>query len=194
MQREEVLAMYEQSGALLRGHFVLSSGRHADTYLQSALVLMDLGNAERLARALVEKLPAGFACDYVCAPAIGGLVIGQEVARLLKKPYIFTERKHGVMQLRRGFRLFAGARVLIVEDVVTTGGSVKECAMVVDRAGGRVVQILALVDRAPETDKGFPAPFAALLDLSVPSWVPEACPLCRDPEAGPPVRPGSRQA
>ncbi len=193
MQREEVLAIYERAGALLRGHFVLSSGRHADTYLQSALVLMDLGNAERLARGLIEELPAGFDCDLVCAPAIGGLVIGQEVARQLGRPYIFTERKDGVMQLRRGFSVPAGARVLIVEDVVTTGGSVKECAGVIERAGGRVARILALVDRAPEADKGFPAPFAALLPLSVPSWAPEACPLCRDPAAGPPVRPGSRQ-
>ncbi len=117
--------MYEDAGALLNGHFVLSSGRHSPRYLQSALVLMHPEYASALARELVARIdPAEI--DMVVSPAIGGLVIGQEVARQINRPFIFTERKEGEMQLRRGFRIPDGARLLVVEDVITTGGSVRE--------------------------------------------------------------------
>ncbi len=194
MTEQEVLKLYETRGALLRGHFVLSSGRHADTYLQSALVLTDLAVAERLARALVAKLGSLVEnIDLVVAPAIGGLVIGQEVARVLGRPYIFTERKDGEMQLRRGFTVPQGARVLIVEDVITTGLSVRECQAVIEKAGGRVQAIAALVDRNPNAQGRFSVPMVALVALEVPSWPPESCPLCRDAHAPAPVKPGSRQ-
>ncbi|RME85678.1 MAG: orotate phosphoribosyltransferase [Zetaproteobacteria bacterium] len=194
MTEQEVLKLYETRGALLRGHFVLSSGRHADTYLQSALVLTDLAVAERLARALVAKLGSLVEnIDLVVAPAIGGLVIGQEVARVLGRPYIFTERKDGEMQLRRGFTVPQGARVLIVEDVITTGLSVRECQAVIEKAGGRVQAIAALVDRNPNAQGRFSVPMVALVALEVPSWPPESCPLCRDAHASAPVKPGSRQ-
>jgi len=193
VDQREVLQLYERSGALLQGHFILSSGRHSDRYLQSALVLMDLARAERLAKALVAK--AGDwarGAEFVCAPAIGGLVIGQEVARVLGKPFIFTERKDGAMQLRRGFTIPKGARVLVVEDVVTTGGSVRECIEVLQQKGAKVIGVVALVDRAPEAEGRFSVPFASLLALSVPSWPADACPLCADPDAPKAIKPGSR--
>ncbi|RMH62555.1 MAG: orotate phosphoribosyltransferase [Zetaproteobacteria bacterium] len=190
MTEQEILAMYEDAGALLNGHFILSSGRHSSRYLQSALVLMHPGNAEALARTLLEKL-GNVRVDMVVSPAIGGLVIGQEVARQLNKPFIFTERKQGDMQLRRGFSIPQGARLLVVEDVITTGGSVRECMEVVRRHGGEPVRILAVVDRAPSVEGRFDVPHQTALALEVETFAPDACPLCR---AGtlPAVKPGSR--
>jgi len=182
--------MYEDAGALLNGHFILSSGRHSSRYLQSALVLMHPAHAEALASELIAKLDDRDV-DMVVAPAIGGLVIGQEVARQLNKPFIFTERKQGEMQLRRGFTIPAGARLLVVEDVITTGGSVRECMDVVRRHGGKPVQILAVVDRAPTAQGRFDVPHQTALHLDVETYAPEACPLCRA-GALPAVKPGSR--
>ncbi len=184
--------MYEDAGALLTGHFVLSSGRHSPRYLQSAKVLMYPDHAEALGRALAEQA-RDLEVAMVVSPALGGLIIGHEVARALGKPMIFTERKQGEMQLRRGFSIPEGAPVLVVEDVITTGGSVRECMEVVRAAGGVPQRVLALVDRAPGVEGRFDVPHRTLLQLDVPSYAPEECPLCREGTL-PPVKPGSRGA
>jgi len=193
MNEREILSMYEDAGALLSGHFILSSGRHSARYLQSALVLMNIDNATALAGELIRRVDDADAIDMVVAPAIGGLVIGQEVARLMKKPFIFTERKEGEMTLRRGFSIPEAARILVVEDVITTGGSVRECMTVVREHGGLPQQVLAVVDRAPDASDRFDVPFATAISLSVETHAADDCPLCR---AGtlPPVKPGSRGA
>ncbi len=187
-----MLAVYEDAGALLTGHFVLSSGRHSPRYLQSARVLMDPARARVLGAELAATVHAGDV-DIVVSPALGGLIIGYEVARTLAVPFIFTERKQGVMSMRRGFSLKKGVRVLVVEDVITTGGSVRECMDVVRRHGGNPVRVLALVDRAPEMTGRFDVPHQSLLCLDVPSYEASACPLCREGVL-PPVKPGSREA
>ncbi len=190
MTENEILAMYEDAGALLNGHFILSSGRHSARYLQSALVLMHPRHAEALAAELIARIdPDAF--DLVVSPAIGGLVIGQEVARQLNKPFMFTERKDGLMQLRRGFTIPEGARVLVVEDVITTGGSVRECMDVIREHGGIPTQILAVVDRAPDQPGRFDVPCATALALHVETYAPQECPLCREGVL-PAVKPGSR--
>lgn len=189
MNEQQILHMYEEAGALLNGHFILSSGRHSERYLQSSLVLMKIDNATALAGELIAKVnPDDF--DMVVAPAIGGLVIGQEVARLLKKPFIFTERKEGEMQMRRGFTIPTGARLLVVEDVITTGGSVRECMAVVREMGGKPTQVLAVVDRAPTMEGRFDVPHATAISLEVETYAPDSCPMCA---AGTPaIKPGSR--
>jgi len=189
MTEQEILNMYEDAGALLNGHFVLSSGRHSARYLQSALVLMSMDNATDLAGALIEKVNADD-FEMVVAPAIGGLVIGQEVARQLKKPFIFTERKEGEMQLRRGFSIPQGTKILVVEDVITTGGSVCECMAVVREHGGLPVKVLAVVDRAPQAEGRFDVPHATAISLDVETFAKEDCPMCA--EGTPAVKPGSR--
>jgi orotate phosphoribosyltransferase len=191
MNEQKILAMYENAGALLSGHFILSSGRHSARYLQSALVLMDIGNATALATELISKIDADD-YDMVVSPAIGGLVIGQEVARLLSKPFIFTERKEGEMQLRRGFSITEGTRFLVVEDVITTGGSVRECMDVVRQHGGNPVKVLAVVDRVPDANERFEVPFATAISLKVATFEKRDCPMC---QVGlPAVKPGSRGA
>jgi len=189
MTEQEILSMYEDAGALLNGHFVLSSGRHSARYLQSALVLMSMDNATDLATALIEKVNADD-FDMVVAPAIGGLVIGQEVARQLKKPFIFTERKEGEMQMRRGFTIPKGTKLLVVEDVITTGGSVCECMAVVREHGGVPVKVLAVVDRAPQAEGRFDVPHATAISLDVETFAKDECPMCA--EGTPAVKPGSR--
>jgi len=191
MLKQDILNLYENAGALLNGHFILSSGRHSSRYLQSALILMDPRHVESLAVALAAKVTSEES-DIVVSPALGGLIIGYEVARALGKPFLFTERKEGRMCLRRGFSLPEKARVLVVEDVITTGGSVRECIHVVRNHGGRPVKVLALADRAPELVQRLDVPFEALLQLDVPSFAATECPLCREGLI-PPVKPGSRQ-
>lgn len=192
MNEQELLALYEDAGALLTGHFVLSSGRHSPRYLQSAKVLMHPENAGALGGELAALVnPDGV--DVIVSPALGGLIIGHEVARALSKPMIFTERKEGIMSLRRGFSLEENARVLVVEDVITTGGSVCECMGVVREYGGSPIEVLALVDRAPHAGGRFDVPHRTLLQLEVPSYDASECPLCREGTL-PPVKPGSRSA
>jgi len=191
MNEQEILSMYEDAGALLNGHFILSSGRHSARYLQSALVLMNIDHATQLAQALIEKVDDADQIDMVVSPAIGGLVIGQEVARQMHKPFIFTERKEGEMQLRRGFSIPEGSRLLVVEDVITTGGSVRECMAVVRQYGGQPVQVLAVVDRAPDEDGRFDVPFATAISLSVETYAADDCPICKEGVL-PAVKPGSR--
>ena len=180
-------SLFVENGALLKGHFLLSSGLHSDRYLQCALVLAQPGAAEKLGRALAEI--SGFKPDLVLSPAMGGLMIGHEVARAFGVRHYFTERVDGTMVLRRGFKLLPGEKVVVVEDVVTTGKSTKEVFEVIRAAGATVLGALSVVDRS-EGRSALGVPYSALWAVSVPAWKPEECPLCK---AGvPAVKPGSR--
>jgi orotate phosphoribosyltransferase len=178
------------AGALLEGHFKLSSGLHSPRYLQCALYLADPARAEAAGRQLAARLK-NTGAQLVVSPALGGLIIGHEVARALEDAsFFFAERSEGVMSLRRGFRVEPGTRVLVVEDVITTGGSTREVIDVVEREAGTVVGVGAIVNRSGQENPFAPLPFAALLTIDVPNHPPESCPLCA---AGiPVVKPGSR--
>jgi len=177
-------------GALLDGHFKLSSGRHSSRYLQCALYLADPARAEAAGRQLAARLRSA-AAQLVVSPALGGVIIGHEVARALEDVrFFFTERADGAMTLRRGFQIEPGVRALVVEDVITTGGSTREVMEVVTAAGGNVVGVGAIVNRSGEENPFAPLPFAALLTIDVPNYEASACPLCA--EGVPLVKPGSR--
>lgn len=193
MQDEAVLAEFRASKALLEGHFLLSSGRHSAHYLQCARVLMNPDRAGRLAAALAAKLPHDLRRQItkVVSPAMGGVIIGQEMGRALQVDAMFVERPEGTFELRRGFSLEAGDKVLMVEDVVTTGKSSREAIRAIEAAGGEVIAAAALVDRSGgSADLG--VPFTALVALNFPTYAAEDLP----PElaALPAVKPGSRVA
>jgi orotate phosphoribosyltransferase len=188
MDTHEVIERFKQAGALLEGHFRLTSGLHSSGYLQCALVLQHPREAEDLGAALAERV-RGLGAEVVLSPALGGIVIGQEVGRMLGIRAMFAERQDGRLTLRRGFRLGQGERVLIVEDVVTTGGSTKETIEVARAAGAQVVGAAAIIDRSGGEQR-LDVPFHALAAVSLPAYEPESCPLCRAGE--PVVKPGSR--
>jgi orotate phosphoribosyltransferase len=192
VKADDVRRHFEETGALLTGHFRLSSGLHSDRYLQCAKVLMWPDRAEALGGALAGLLrPFGVAA--VVSPALGGVVIGQEVGRGLAVRALFTERIEGTFTLRRGFSVSPGETVAVVEDVVTTGKSTREVIDVVRASGAAVAVCGAIVDRralAEKTDRVDGIPFRALLALEVPAWEPGACPLCAKGE--PLTAPGSR--
>lgn len=178
------------AGALLEGHFKLSSGLHSSRYLQCALYLAEPERAEAAGRQLAARLK-GCSAQLVAAPALGGVIIGHEVARALGVPFFFTERSsEGRMELRRGFAVSPGTRVLVVEDVITTGGSTREVMNVIEASGGVVVGVGSMVNRSADENPLDPLPFKALLRVEVANYPPESCPLCL---AGTPlVKPGSR--
>lgn len=186
--RDELLDLFRQSGALLEGHFRLSSGLHSSGYLQCALVLQDPRRAERLGEAIASRVRS-LRPSVVLSPALGGVIIGHEVARALGVRGLFAERQDGVLVLRRGFTIGDADRVLIVEDVLTTGGSTKETMRVATEAGGHVVGVASIVDRSGGSVR-FDVPFAALLAVDLPAYEPDACPLCG--QGVPVVKPGSR--
>ena len=188
MEHEAVLDQFRRLGALLEGHFKLSSGLHSPAYLQCALVLQHPAEAERLGRALAAKLGAVHA-TAVLSPALGGLIIGHEVARALGVKAIFAERADGVLTLRRGFDLAAGDRVVVVEDVVTTGGSTRETMDVARARGAAVVAAASVINRSGSPSP-VDVPFAALAEITPPTWQPDACPLCARGVAV--TKPGSR--
>jgi orotate phosphoribosyltransferase len=193
MSDDEILAEFRAADALLEGHFILSSGLRSPKYLQCARVLMDGGRAERLARALAAKIPAAIRerIQMVVSPAMGGVIIGHEMGRALKKPAMFLERPQGVFEFRRGFLLDRGTKVLMVEDVVTTGLSSREAIESVLDAGGEVIAEAALVDRSSgKADLGIP--FFPLIRIDVPTYEADAVPP--DLAAIPAVKPGSRAA
>jgi len=193
MSDDDILAEFRAADALLEGHFILSSGLRSARYLQCARVLMDPARAERLARELAARLPkiVSDQVEAVVSPAMGGVIIGHEMGRALGKPAMFVERPQGVFELRRGFSLRQGTKVLMVEDVVTTGLSSREAIEAVRKAGGDVIGEAALVDRSGGTaDLG--VPFTPLIRIDVPTYQPDSVP----PElaAIPAVKPGSRAA
>ncbi|WP_137679692.1 orotate phosphoribosyltransferase [Aurantiacibacter suaedae] len=191
MTQDEVLAEFRASGALLEGHFRLSSGRHSAHYLQCARVLMNPDRAARLAIALAQQIPRDLraSIDAVVSPAMGGIIIGHEMGRALQKDAMFLERPEGKFHLRRGFALEKGAKVLMVEDVVTTGLSSREAIAAVGEEGGKVVAEVALVDRSNgEADLG--VPFFPLVALNFPTYAEDELP--EELAAIPVTKPGSR--
>ncbi|MCB1023934.1 MAG: orotate phosphoribosyltransferase [Acidobacteria bacterium] len=188
MNPEKILDKFRETDALLEGHFILSSGLHSPKYLQCALALQFPFDAEQYGRAIAARfLEEGI--ETVASPAIGGLVIGYEVAKALNVRFIWTERKEGVMTLRRGFNIKEGERILAVEDVITTGGSIKECIDVLKEHGGNVVNAASIIDRSGgRADVGVPR--ISLVELDVPTYDPDSCPMCADGTEA--VKPGSR--
>jgi|SRR5215204_1639600 len=198
MDPEQILAHFRESGALLEGHFLLSSGLHSGQYLQCALALQYPSDASRFGRAIGEHFvrtgsgsdrpPHDF--DTVASPAIGGLIIGYAVAEAMNKRFIWTERQDGKMTLRRGFPLKPGEKILVVEDVITTGGSTRECIAALEENGGKVLTAASIIDRSNgKADVGVPR--IALAALDVPSYEKTSCPMCA--EGSDPYKPGSRK-
>ena len=190
MDQEMVLDEFRAAGALLEGHFKLSSGLHSSVYLQCARVLMDPARAGRLCAAFAEKLRAtGVEVDLVVSPAMGGVIVGYEVARQLGVNGIFTERVEGEFALRRGFEIPEGARILMMEDVITTGLASRECIRTINEWGGNVVAAGALINRSGgKADVG--APITALVTIDAPTYSPDDLP--DDLKAIPAIKPGSR--
>lgn len=191
MQAEEVIERFKRTGALLEGHFALSSGLHSESYLQCALVLQHPSEAEAFGRALAQRFE-GQSIETVAAPAIGGLIIGYEVARALGARFIWTERDAaGQMTLRRGFTIRPGESVLVIEDVITTGGSTRETIEALTGAGARVVGAASIIDRsAGRADVGLAR--VALATLEVPAVAPASCEACARGEVA--IKPGSRKS
>jgi orotate phosphoribosyltransferase len=189
---QQVLELARESGALLEGHFQLSSGRHSDRYFQCALLLANPRRAEALARAIALKIEV--TPDVVIGPALGAVVWAHEVARALGSTAFFAERVGEKFALRRGFALEPDARVLVAEDVLTTGGSVREVLALVREHGARPVGVASIINRSGVEQPFEPdgLSFACLADVEAPSWTPEQCPLCAARKAGPAVKPGSR--
>ncbi|MDR6955185.1 orotate phosphoribosyltransferase [Ancylobacter sp. 3268] len=190
MTQDEVLAEFRAAGALLEGHFILSSGLRSPVFLQKMFIFMDPARTERLCRALAEKARAAFGpIDYVVSPAMGGIIPGYETARHLGAKAVFVEREDGQFVLRRGFSIPEGARVLMVEDIVTTGLSSRECLASIAHHPGKIVGAACLIDRSGgKADLG--VPLVTLASLDIPSYPPDRLP----PElaALPAVKPGSR--
>ena len=195
--------IYMDADALLEGHFKLSSGNHSQFYLQSAKVLEDPKTAKLLADALASQIKeSGLQVDTVCAPALGGLIAGFALAQALDVRYIFAERVNGEMSIRRGFEVSKGEKVLMCEDIITTGGSAMEAAAVVKELGGEIVGVAALANRGfchrensavetkPNCKLPQEIPFFALEDFTFEMYAPEACPLCQDGSEA--IKPGSR--
>jgi orotate phosphoribosyltransferase len=191
MDSQQVKKLFSETKALLVGHFLLSSGLHSGIYFQSALVLQHPAIASKIASELATLVRAAVPSkiDVVVSPALGGIVIGQEMARALGCRAIFCERVEGKLAMRRGFEIEIGEKVLVVEDVITTGLSTREVINVIKVMGADIVGVASLVDRSGgKTDFGMP--FSSLLSLDVKSYKPEECPLCK--EGRPVVKPGSR--
>ena len=189
MSDAEVLDLFRQSGALLEGHFKLSSGLHSEKYLQSALVLQFPDLAARLGQAIAARTKH-LQPTAVLSPALGGIVIGQEVGRALGVRAVFAERSDGALTLRRGFSLTAGDRILVVEDVITTGKSTRETVEVATATGATVIGAASIIDRG-DNDATLGLPLYSLVKLQVQAYEPGACPRCARGEAV--VKPGSRR-
>lgn len=188
MIQETILDHFRACGALLEGHFVLSSGLHSSQYLQCALALQKPADALEYGHAVAKHL-AGQLIDTVASPAIGGLVIGFTTAQALGLKFVWTERQNGEMTLRRGFTVSEGERILVVEDVITTGGSTRECIAALEKHGAEVVAAASIIDRSNgNADVGVPR--ISLATLDVPTYSPDECPMCADGIEA--VKPGSR--
>ncbi len=189
LTNEQILEVFKKTEGILHGHFLLTSGRHSDTYMQCAKLFVHPEESAYLCASLAEQLKE-FKADAVVSPAVGGIIMGYEVARQLGVKNFFAEREGGSMTLRRGFALDKGMRVIVVEDVVTTGGSVKEVIALCREAGAEVAAVASVVDRSGgKVDFG--VPYRALLSMEVKSYEADECPLCREGKI-PAVKPGSR--
>ena len=188
MTRDELLDLFRRSGALLEGHFRLTSGLHSSGYLQCALVLQHPAHAEALGRAIADRTRS-LRPTAVLSPALGGVVIGHEVGRALGVRALFAERQDGELTLRRGFVIAENDRVVVVEDVLTTGGSTRETMQVARASGGQVVGAASIVNRSGGRAE-FDVPFASLIDVDLPTYEPDKCPLCAQGLSV--VKPGSR--
>ncbi len=187
----QILEHFRETDALLDGHFILSSGLHSPKYLQCALALQYPSDAAKFGKAIAEHFTDAN-IETVASPAIGGLIIGYEVAKALNVRFVWTERENGVMTLRRGFSVKENERILVVEDVITTGGSTRECIEALETRGAKVVGAASIIDRSGGVaDVGIPR--IALVSLEVPSYKPEDCPMCERGDAAA-VKPGSRKA
>lgn len=199
----DVEGIYKEAEALLEGHFILSSGNHSNRYLQSAKVLEDPKRAKKLADALAVMInESGLKIDTVCAPALGGILAGYELARSLEVRSIFVERKEGGMELRRGFEVQKGEKILICEDIITTGGSAMEAATIIEALGAEVVAFASLANRGfcqrngssskPKSECKLPSstPFFALDDFTFKMFTPDECPMCKAGSSA--IKPGSR--
>lgn len=189
LQKDEAVEIFTKAGALLEGHFRLTSGRHSNQYMQCAQVLQYPEYTEQFCRHLAGKFE-NEQVEVVIGPAMGGIIVSYEVARQLKVPGIFCERQDGQMMLRRGFEIGSGQRVLVVEDVVTTGGSVEEVIKIVGDAGGIVIGVGVLVDRS-NGKVDFGVRKEAVLTMDIKSWEADECPICAEGKI-PVVKPGSR--
>ncbi len=190
MTNNEVLELFRSTNALLEGHFLLSSGLHSDKYFQCALALKDPKNSAKLVEALIKELSFDVNdINMVVGPAHGGVVVGYELARQMDKDFIFAERVNNEMSIRRGFEINKGDKVIICEDVITTGKSILEVKKVIEEMGGEVIAFVSLINRTPEgTDFGVPYNFLAEVDAK--TYSPDSCPLC---EVDEPYKPGSRK-
>lgn len=190
LSKEDVLKIFEETGGILKGHFKLTSGRHSDTYMQCAKLFVDTNKSRLLCKELADKIRANnIKVDYVVSPAVGGIIMGYEMASQLNVPNVFFERQEGQMTLRRGFRIPEGSNVLVVEDVVTTGGSVKEVIEEVRKAGSTPVAVASIVDRS-NGKVSFGIDFVNLISMDVVSYEESECPLCKEGLVV--VKPGSR--
>ena len=189
MNPEQILEHFRQTDALLEGHFILSSGLHSPKYLQCALALQYPFDAAKFGAAIAEHY-VNEKIETVASPAIGGLIIGYEVAKALNVRFVWTERENGLMTLRRGFSVKETERILVVEDVITTGGSTRECIEALEKHGANIVAAASIIDRSNgAADVGVPR--ISLVSLEVPSYNPEDCPLCANGEEV--IKPGSRK-
>ena len=189
INQKEVIKILKESEALLEGHFLLSSGRHAESYIQCAQVLQYPWYTKELAEGIAD-IWSEYQPEIVIGPAMGGVVLSYAVGQALNRPAIFSERKDGEMKFRRGFNLEKGQRVLVVEDVVTTGGSVKELLKIIEETGAEIIGISSIVDRS-NGKVDFKYPFQPLLQLEVPSYDEKDCPICKEGKVYP-SKPGSR--
>lgn len=178
MTEEQILAVFRECGALCSGHFKLTSGLHSNAYIQCARVLEHPRLTNELAAEAVGNLPTDLEVDLVAAPAVGGILFGFAVAAAMDKDLVFSERVDGSMTLRRSFVIPEGARVLVAEDVVTTGGSVQELISLIVAAGAHPVAVVSMVDRGRNPDFG--CPYYPLITIETPSWQPEDCQLCKE--------------
>ncbi len=186
---DNILEHFKRTGALLEGHFILSSGLHSPNYLQCARALQDPSDAARFGKAIAEHY-VDTEIQTVASPAIGGLVIGYAVASAMGARFIWTERQQGSMTLRRGFTLDPGERILVVEDVITTGGSTRECIAALEENGGKVVTAASIIDRSNgSADVGVPR--ISLLEMEVPTFATDDCPMCKTGDTA--YKPGSRK-
>ena len=191
MNQKDILKIFKTEKALLTGHFLLSSGLHSPNYMQCALLLQKPWIAERLCKALAKKLK-GIKVDVVIGPALGGVIVSYEMARALKVRSLFAERLDGALVLRRGFSLKKSDRVLVVEDVITTGKSTREVIDIIKQQGAKLVAVAAIVDRSPNLSI-FEVPLASVLKIDIQTYLPSDCPLCKAGKI-PAIKPGSRSS